>query len=98
VSWFGPNGPVDEGENSHTLAYFLRGVNREEMIEDSDLYVMINAFWEPITFKIMVEADWQVAFNTYDENQKEDIPYTKEYFDLNPRSIVVLVAHRPVTS
>ena len=34
-------GPVDLG--SHTLAYCLHG--------ERDLYVMINAFWEPVAFR-----------------------------------------------
>ena len=40
VHWYGANGPVDFA--SRTLAYCLHG--------GSDLYVMINAFWEPVAF------------------------------------------------
>jgi len=48
VSWYGPNGPVDFGKDSRTLAYCLRGASQD----DGDLYVMINAYWEDIVFKV----------------------------------------------
>lgn len=48
VSWYGPNGPVDLGRESRTLAYCLRGASQG----DGDLYVMINAYWEDVVFKV----------------------------------------------
>jgi hypothetical protein len=34
--------------NSHSLAYCLHG----ESVGDRDLYVMINAYWKPLTLQI----------------------------------------------
>ncbi|NTV62369.1 MAG: glycogen-debranching protein, partial [Oscillochloris sp.] len=48
VRWYGVNGPPDQTSHSHTLAYFLRGAS----IGDDDLYVMINAYWEDLDFRI----------------------------------------------
>lgn len=44
VRWYGANGPADLSPESRSVAYCLHGA--------SDLYVMINAFWEPVRFHI----------------------------------------------
>jgi glycogen operon protein len=48
VRWHGVGREVDLSRDSHTLAYFLRG----STVGDNNLYVMINAFWEDLTFRI----------------------------------------------
>ncbi len=48
VRWHGVGREVDLSRDSHTLAYFLRG----SAVGDDNLYVMINAFWEDLTFRI----------------------------------------------
>ena len=48
VRWYGVGRDVDFSDDSHTLAYCLHGASEQ----DSDLYVMINAYWEPLTFTV----------------------------------------------
>ena len=45
MRWYGVNQAPDLSFDSHTLAYCLHGVSQG----DTDLYVMINAFWEDLT-------------------------------------------------
>lgn len=54
VVWYGTTGPVDL--NSHCLAYCLRS--------ESDLYVLINAFWEPVQFQIQEPGPWNCVVDT----------------------------------
>jgi glycogen operon protein len=48
VRWYGVGPETDTGDDSHSLAYALRGASQG----DDDLYVMINAYHEPLTFTI----------------------------------------------
>jgi isoamylase len=48
VHWYGVGDTPDLSFNSHTLAYCLHGASQN----DNDLYVMINAFWENLTFVV----------------------------------------------
>ena len=54
VRWYGATGPVDF--DSHSLAYCSHGA--------SDLYVMINAFWEPVPFHIQQPGNWNCVVDT----------------------------------
>jgi isoamylase len=62
VRWYGLNGPPDLGADSHTLAYYLRGA----ALDDDDLYVMINAYWEDLPFTIQEgnAGDWLRVVDT----------------------------------
>ena len=48
VRWHGADGPVDFGPESRCLAYCLTG----ERFDEGNLYVMINAFWQPVLFRV----------------------------------------------
>jgi len=48
VSWYGPDGPVDVGPESHSFAFCLHGAS----LGDDDLYIMVNAHWEERAFEI----------------------------------------------
>jgi glycogen operon protein len=48
VRWYGVGPSTDMGDHSHTLAYALHGASQG----DDDLYVMINAYHEPLTFTV----------------------------------------------
>ncbi len=93
VLWFGPDGQIDERDCSHTLAYFLSGKNHELELHDDDLYVMINAYWEPVDFKVMVEGNWSRIIDTSQSNKKPEKVKSnhKRTYKVNPRSIVVLL-------
>lgn len=79
VHWYNAQGPVDLA--SHTLAYSLHGAR--------DLYVMINAFWEPVLFRIQEAKDWKRVVDTSEEELVEE-PVASHTYELQPRSIVVL--------
>ena len=57
VRWYGVGPSVDMSHDSHSLAYRLRGASQG----DCDLYVMINAYREPLTFAIQDEGPGRAA-------------------------------------
>jgi glycogen operon protein len=79
VHWYGANGPVDFA--SRTLAYSLHGEN--------DLYVMINAFWEPMRFHIQEDKNWKRIVDTSRHEIVEE-PVSSLDYELAARSVVVL--------
>jgi isoamylase len=94
VHWYGPNGPVDLGPESRSLAYCLIG----ERFEERDLYVMINAFWEPASFHIQEGSagQWRRLVDT-SRASPEDIaepgggwPVESLDYEVGPRCVVVL--------
>lgn len=62
MHWYGVGDTPDLSFNSHTLAYCLHGASQN----DNDLYVMVNAFWEDLTFVVQEgEAkDWLRVVDT----------------------------------
>jgi len=62
VQWYGMGHEVDWSDTSHHLAYCLRGASQS----DRDLYVMINAGPEDLTFTVQQgeTADWRRVVDT----------------------------------
>ena len=62
VRWFGVGQFVDMARASHTLAYSLSGAS----VGDCDLYVMINAWREPLAFEIRkgLAGEWRRVLDT----------------------------------
>lgn len=62
VRWFGVTGEPDLSWDSHSVAFFLSGVS----VGDDDLYVMINAWEEPLEFAVQVgePAEWRRVVDT----------------------------------
>jgi glycogen operon protein len=60
VRWFGTTGPPDLAPWSHSLAWHLSGGGYAE----SDLYVMVNAFHEPLEFAVQVPGPWRRIVDT----------------------------------
>ena len=87
VHWYGANGPVDFA--SRTLAYSLHG--------KSDLYVMINAFWEQVLFHIQEgkESSWTRMVDTSRQDIIEE-PIGSLSYQVAPRSVVVLEAKNSI--
>lgn len=79
VHWFGRRGPVDLA--SHTLAYSLHG--------EKDLYVMINAFHEPLIFRIQEEKQWDRLVDTHRQDLAQESLLSLDY-EVAERSVVVL--------
>ena len=98
VRWYGTDGEADLSPESRSLAYFLRG----EELGDSDLYVMINSFWEDLDFSVQIgrEGEWLRVADTGIESP-DDIaepgsgyPVSSLRYRVKARSIVVLERRR----
>jgi glycogen operon protein len=92
VRWFGVNGEPDLSFSSHTLAYVLRGASAG----DRDIYVMINAYWEPLDFTVQEggAGEWSRAVDTFLPSPLdvgEPTPLSDVRYSVGPRSVVVLV-------
>jgi isoamylase len=95
IRWRGVGASTDLSFNSHSLAYHLKGGSQG----DQDLYVMVNAFTEPLTFTIFdgLYKPWYQVIDTGQESPKDILePELEEQVFgtqhvVNARSIVVLV-------
>jgi glycogen operon protein len=95
VTWYGAAGAPDLSHDSHTLAYCLRGASEG----DSDLYVMINAYWESVRFEVQDGAPgaWRRVVDTSLASPRDVVDPGREEllsdgeYVAGPRSIVVLV-------
>ena len=93
TTWYGVEGEPDRSYDSHTLAFRLS----EE--EGRCLYVMINAYWEDLSFHIPGDASWQCVVDTgapspqdiCDEPAGERPRLVSDTHSVRARSIVVLV-------
>jgi isoamylase len=94
VKWFGTTGAVDASYDSHTLAFYLDGASQE----DDDFYVMINAYWEDLPFRIQIggATEWRRAVDTSLDSpgdvlaDTEPPPLTAAEYAVKARSVVVL--------
>ncbi len=72
--FYGAGGDVDESPASHSIAWCAGG-----------LYVMVNAWWEQMTFEVQEPGEWRVALATSKPLCESVVEVT-----LAPRSMVVL--------
>jgi len=95
VEWYGVDKVVDSSYESHSLAYCLHGSSEN----DGDLYVMINAYWQPLTFRIQEgnPSEWKRIVDTNIEGPLDFVDASMapalsslDYM-VQPRSLVVLV-------
>ena len=95
VQWYGVGANTDQSDSSHSLAYSLKGAS----FGDSDLYVMINAYWEALTFTIQEgqPGDWRIAIDTWEQSPNDIFASGSEpaisslTYNVQSRSIVVLL-------
>jgi glycogen operon protein len=95
VRWHGVGTSTDLSYYSHSLAYCLRGASQG----DCDLYVMINAYHEPLMFEIQEGAAdrWKRAIDTSraspddiaDPGQEAGL--TSREYCVDARSVAVLI-------
>lgn len=97
VKWHGVAQMSDLSVESRSLAFYLDGASQN----DADLYVMINAYWEQLTFTVQEgdASEWRRVIDTgigephdFLEDDGEPLPSLK--YDVGPRSIAVLVRAR----
>jgi glycogen operon protein len=93
IRWYGVGPDVDMSFTSHSLAYCLRGASQG----DNDIYVMINAYWEPLDFTIQEGAatEWTRVADT-SLPSPDDIPETGSAlaeltYRVGPRSVAVFL-------
>jgi glycogen operon protein len=95
VQWHGVGRRPDLSYESRSLAFLLRGASQG----DRDLYVMINAYWEPLTFTIQHGPTdrWTRVIDTSRDCPEDflepglDEPLTSLEYKVEPRSIAVLL-------
>src|SRR5579872_5007011 len=100
VTWYGIGERADLSSNSHTLAFCLHGASQE----DDDIYVMINAYWEKLEFRVQegTAQEWMRIVNTSlpspDDFSERGEPLQALTYSVAPRSVVVLLRTRNVRS
>ena len=94
VQWFGTTGAPDLSPQSHTLAWHLSGATYDE----DDLYVMVNAYSEPLEFTVQVPGSWRVLVDT-STSQPPDLSPTGTAAHEGPITVdarsIVLLSGRP---
>jgi isoamylase len=94
IRWRGVDSTTDLSYHSQSLAYYLKGTSQK----DIDLYVMINAFTEPLSFPIFdgLQKPWSRVVDTSLDSPSDICPPGCEVtvvgskYVVQPRSIVVL--------
>lgn len=97
VRWRGSGPQIDQSPASHTLAFFLRGGSQQ----DTDLYVMINASPQDITFTVNEEniQTWRRAVDTSLASPDDvlepgrETPIASIEYLVKARSVVVLLGN-----
>ena len=95
VRWYGVSRQVDLNYASRSLAFCLRGASQQ----DRDIYVMINAYWEDLTFRIQEgeASDWMRVVDTSQADPLDlleigsEEPLASLDYKINARSVVVLL-------
>jgi isoamylase len=95
VKWYGVGKDVDWSFESHSLAYCLHGAS----VGDGDLYVIINAYWEPLKFTIQegTAAEWGRIVDTYQDSPDDFVDsavapvLSSLSYTVRPRSVIVLL-------
>jgi len=98
VHWYGVGREPDLSFDSRSLAFALRGASQQ----DDDLYVMINAYWQELTFEIQEGAarEWRRVMDTSMESPRDflepgsETPLESLHYPVPGRSIVTLVRAR----
>ena len=94
IRWYGAGPEVDLSTQSSCLAFHLQGGSEG----DADIYAMINASQEAVTFRLQQEdaAAWRRVIDTSRQSPDDfrvagdEQPLSSSTYDVGPRSIVVL--------
>lgn len=107
ISWHGTilNKPGWSDIFARALAFTIAGVPGEnikhpedyknpEIFKDEDIHVMMNMYWEPLTFEIpqIQGRSWFIYADTFENQISEDILHSENTYTVRPRSIVILIS------
>ncbi len=102
VSWYGVGASPDLARDSHSLAFCLHGNVRSAdptlTTAEPDLYVMINAWWQDLTFRVQEMGTWRRVVDTGRDSPDDYVPPEARQPVSGPdcmvraRSVVVLEA------
>lgn len=95
MRWYGVGHDVDLADDSHSLAFALHGASQQ----DSDIYVMINAYWEALTFETQESAanTWRRVVDTSHESPFDflepgnESPLQSLQYRVPGRTVVILM-------
>jgi len=93
VTWYGTGEKADLSYDSHSLAFCLQGASQD----DDDIYVMINAYWEPQEFQVQegTPQEWKrivdTALASPDDFSEHGESLRAASYSVAPRSVVVLL-------
>jgi isoamylase len=96
VAWYGTGEKADLSYDSRSLAFCLHGASQN----DDDIYVMINAYWEPLEFHVQEGAarEWirvvDTALASPQDFSDRDEPLKMASYLVASRSVVVLLRRR----
>ena len=97
IRWYGTGPNIDLAPHSRSLAYSLSGSKK------ADLYVMMNMYWEDLTFEIQEPGPWQLKIDTAAEYPNDIVDDGREILlasttvQVKARSIVVAIRPRKLT-
>jgi glycogen operon protein len=95
VRWYGVGREPDLSFDSRSLAFALHGASQQ----DSDLYVMINAYWKELTFQIQERTtnEWRRVVDTSLDSPfdilepGDESPLQSSQYQVPGRTVVTLV-------
>lgn len=95
VHWHGVGSELDKSESAHSLAFYLDGASQN----DDDIYVMVNAWAETLSFQIQEGkvGDWKRVVDTSLASPDDildsggGIVITSAVCDVRAHSVVVLI-------
>src|SRR3984885_7347056 len=96
ISWDGTGPTVDLSHYSHSLAFCLHGASQG----DDDIYAMINAYWEEVTFQVQegTAPEWKRIVDTALASPNDFLESRSDLqrmdYAVAPRSIVVFLRSR----
>ncbi|HEX7362595.1 MAG TPA: isoamylase, partial [Bryobacteraceae bacterium] len=95
VHWYGVGRDVDLSGTSHAFAFCLQGSS----VGDKDIYVLFNAYWEPLEFEIQEGDGWIRIADTFLESPNDftEAPepatvFVGGFYTAQPRSVVIFVS------
>ncbi|HWY54858.1 MAG TPA: isoamylase [Terriglobales bacterium] len=96
IDWYGTGERADLSYESRSLAFCLHGASQN----DDDIYVMINAYWEPLDFHVQegTAREWvrivDTALDSPEDFSDRGEPLKAASYLVASRSVVVLLRRR----